>query len=155
MVVSGGGSTGLAAALRLRERAGDAADIVVVERSDRLGGKIRTSTFAGQPVEAGAGTFLTRAAGAESAVLNVPRQVGLDGDIVHPEPVGAAIAIAGQLRPIPGGTLLGIPTTSSTLDGLAKIVDTDPDQGRPLLAPGEDIAVARLVRQRFGYDVVN
>lgn len=158
IVVVGGGITGLAAALRLRERAGDAADIVLVERSHRLGGKIRTSDFAGQPVETGAETFLTREAGAESAVLKVARQVGLGDDLVHPRPVGAAIAVGGQLKAIPGGTLLGIPTSSSTLDGLADLGDlaiTDPDEGKPLLAPGEDIAVGRLVRQRFGYDVVN
>lgn len=155
IVVVGGGITGLAAALRLRERAGDAADIVLVERSDRLGGKIRTSDFAGRPVETGAETFLTREAGVESAVLAVARQVGLGGDLVHPEPVGAAIAVAGELRPIPAGTLLGIPTASSTLDGLAAIEAGDEDSGAPLLAPGEDIAVGRLVRQRFGDEVVD
>jgi protoporphyrinogen/coproporphyrinogen III oxidase len=155
IVVVGGGIAGLAAALRLRERAGDAADIIVVERSDRLGGKLRTVTFAGQPVETGAETFLMRENGADSAVLGLARHVGLGEDLVHPAPVGAAIAVAGQLHPIPGGTLLGIPTTSSDVDGLAKIADGDLDEGRPLLAPGEDIAVGRLVRQRFGYDVVN
>lgn len=155
IVVVGGGITGLAAALRLRERAGDAADIVLIERSDRLGGKLRTAPFAGQQVETGAETFLTREHGAESAVLALARQVGLGDELVHPAGVGAAIAVGGHLHPIPGGTLLGVPTTSSDVDGLAKLSGTDPDEGRPLLAPGEDVAVGRLVRQRYGYDVVN
>jgi oxygen-dependent protoporphyrinogen oxidase len=155
IVVVGGGITGLAAALRLRERAGDAADIILVERSDRLGGKIRTGEFAGRPVETGAESFLMRESGAESAVLQVARQVGLGDELVHPAQVGAAIAVGGALHPIPGGTLLGIPTSSSTLDGLATIQGGDVDAGRPLLAAGEDIAVGRLVRQRYGYEVVN
>jgi oxygen-dependent protoporphyrinogen oxidase len=155
IVVVGGGITGLAAALRLRERAGDAADIVLIERSDRLGGKLRTVPFAGQPVETGAETFLMREHGADSAVLDLVRRVGLGDDVINPAPAGAAIAVGGELRAIPAGTLLGIPTTSSNLDGLATIADSDVDEGRPLLARGEDIAVGRLVRQRFGYDVVN
>ena len=155
IVVVGGGITGLAAALRLRERVGDAADIVLIERSDRVGGKLRTAPFAGQPVETGAETFLMREHGADSAVLDLVRRVGLGDDVINPAPAGAAIAVGGELRPIPAGTLLGIPTTSSNLDGLATIADSDIDEGRPLLAPGEDVAVGRLVRRRFGYDVVN
>ena len=154
IVVVGGGITGLAAAQRLRERAGDAAEIVLVERSDRLGGKLRTVTFAGQPMETGAETFLMQEQG-PSAVAGLARRVGLGDDLIHPAPVAAAIAVAGGLRPIPGGTLMGIPTTSSSLDGLAALAGEDVDEGRPLLAPGSDIAVGRLVRQRFGYDVVN
>ena len=58
VVVVGGGIAGLAAALRLRERA-RGGEIIVVEGSDRLGGKIRTG-LRGETVETGAETFLVR-----------------------------------------------------------------------------------------------
>jgi oxygen-dependent protoporphyrinogen oxidase len=154
-VVVGGGIAGLAAALRLRERAGVGAEILLIDRADRLGGKLRTVPFAGQPVETGAETFLVTEQGRESAALALARRVGLGEDIVHPARLGAAIALDGRLHPIPPGTLLGVPADPSTLNGLATTTDADHDLGRPLLAPGEDIAVAGLVRPRLGYEVVN
>jgi oxygen-dependent protoporphyrinogen oxidase len=75
---------------------------------------------------------------------------------VHPEPVGAAVALGGDLHRIPAGTLLGIPGPGADLGGLATIdADKDDDQGGPLLSDGEDVAVGALVRRRYGYDVVN
>jgi protoporphyrinogen/coproporphyrinogen III oxidase len=152
-VVVGGGIAGLAAAHRLRERAGSGAEIVLVDRARRVGGKLATGVLADQPVETGAETFLMRERGEESAVLLLARRLGLD--LRHPAPVGAAIALGTTLHPIPPGTLLGIPARSSHVDGLATIGGDDTDSGRPLLEPGTDIAVGRLVRARLGYEVVN
>jgi protoporphyrinogen/coproporphyrinogen III oxidase len=157
-VVVGGGIAGLAAALRLRERAAEAgedAEIVVVESTARLGGKLRTGATAGELVETGAEMFLVREGGGESAVLKLARRVGLGAELVHPAAVPAAVAIDGELRPIPGGTLLGIPADPSTVEGLAEAKDADRDEGRPLLAPGEDVAVGLLVRRRLGDQVVD
>ncbi len=155
IVVVGGGVAGLAAAFRLREHAGDAVTIMVVERSDRLGGKLRTSEFAGARVEAGAEMFLIREGGSDSAAVALARRLDLDEDLVHPATVPAAIAVGGALRPIPAATLLGVPSDLSTLDGLVQTADRDEDSGRPLLAPGEDVAVGTLVRRRLGDEVVD
>jgi oxygen-dependent protoporphyrinogen oxidase len=156
IVVIGGGMAGLAAAHRARERAGDAAEILIVDRAQRLGGKIRTGWLGGAPIETGAETFLVREQGQESAVLDLARRVGLGDDLVHPEPVGAAIVLGGQLHPIPAGTLLGIPGPGAKLGELATLDDgRDQDRGGPVLNGGNDIAVGQLVRQRYGYDVVN
>jgi oxygen-dependent protoporphyrinogen oxidase len=150
VVVVGGGVSGLAAAHRLRERGGDAVEIVLLEQSGRLGGKIRTGELAGRWVETGAETFLVRENGADSAVLELARTVGLGERLTHPAPVPAAIAVGGALRPVPAGTLLGIPAQPAGGGG-----DRDVDSGRPLLAPGEDVGVGLLVRQRYGDDVVD
>jgi oxygen-dependent protoporphyrinogen oxidase len=131
------------------------ADLVVVDRADRVGGKLRTSDFAGAAMETGAEAFLMREQGEDSAVLRLARRVGLGDELVHPAPVGAAIAVGGQLRPMPAGTLMGVPADPATVAGLASVTDSDSDAGRPLLGPGEDVAVGRLVRQRLGYEVVN
>ncbi len=154
MVVVGGGIAGLAAAQRLRELSPDA-DIVVLERSDRLGGKIRTESFEGQPVETGAETFLVRDQGRDSAALELAHRVGLGDELVHPAPIPAALALDNALRPIPPGTLMGVPADPATVRHLAHIANGDKDDGQPLLAPGEDIAVGALVRSRFGDEVVD
>jgi oxygen-dependent protoporphyrinogen oxidase len=162
IAVVGGGIAGLAAALRLRDRADQSSEtadqgteIVLFDRADRFGGKLHTGAVAGEPVEAGAEMFLLRDGGLDSAAFTLAHRVGLAGSLVYPAPVPAAIAVGRELRPIPGGTLLGIPSDLSTLDGLARAVDRDTDDGQPLLGPGQDIAVGELVRTRLGDDVVD
>lgn len=149
----GGGIAGLAAAHRLREL-GPELEIVLLEQADRLGGKIWTRPFAGAPVETGAETFLMRDAGAESAALRLAGRLGLTDALVHPAPVPSALAIDADLRPIPAGTLMGIPVDPAAVADLAPVTNTDVDTGRPLLAPGEDVAVGALVRARLGDAVV-
>jgi oxygen-dependent protoporphyrinogen oxidase len=157
IAVVGGGIAGLAAALRLRDRLGPAARITVVEQSERLGGKLRTEAFAGGVLEAGAETFLMRDPdGAPSAAVRLAERVGLAGAIRHPATAQAALAFDGRLRPIPAGTLMGVPADPSTVDGIATVAaGRDGDTGRPLLGPGEDIAVGELVRRRLGDEVAD
>lgn len=162
VAVVGGGIAGLAAAHRLRELGANLdpdlnpdLEIVVLDRADRVGGKIRTQPFAGLPVETGAETFLMRDAGGESAALRLAGRLGLADALVHAAPVPAALALDGRLAPIPGGTLLGIPADPAAVAGIAPVASADGDAGRPLLAAGEDIAVGALVRSRFGDEVVD
>jgi oxygen-dependent protoporphyrinogen oxidase len=157
VVVVGGGIAGLAAAHRLRELGPDL-EIVVVERADRLGGKIHTVPFAGQPVETGAETFLMREAGpgsGESAALALAGRVGLADALVHPSPAPAALALEGELRLIPGATLMGVPADPDAVKDVATVAGRDTDDGRPLLAPGEDVTVGSLVRARMGDEVTD
>ena len=157
IVVVGGGIAGLAAALRLRDRLGDAADITVVEQSDRLGGKLHSTPFAGGVLESGAETFLMRDPdGAPSPAARLVERVGLTGALRHPATTRAALAVAGRLHPIPAGTLMGVPADPSTVDGLAAVpAGRDADTGRPLLAPGADVSVGELVRARLGDEVAD
>ncbi|WP_089153838.1 protoporphyrinogen oxidase [Micromonospora sp. NBS 11-29] len=157
VAIVGGGITGLAAAVRLRDRAPAGTEITVYEQSGRLGGKLRTGELAGGPVEFGAESFLMRdPAGGESAAVTLARRLDLDASIVHPSVGQAALLVDGGLRPVPGGTLVGVP---GDLDKVATVArpaaDADRDAGRPLLAAGEDLAVGRLVRDRLGDAVVD
>lgn len=152
IAVVGGGVAGLAAAAALRKLAGPDLELVVLERAARLGGKLRTGQLAGAPVETGAETFLTTESGAESAALRLAREVGLGDELIHPAPVPAAIVDGGALRPLPAGTLLGIPADPSTLDGY-RIEDRDHDRGHPVLTV-PDVAVGELVADRYGADLV-
>lgn len=157
IAVVGGGITGLAAALRLRDRAPDGSTITVYEQSGSLGGKLRTGSVAGAPVEFGAEAFLTRdPAGGESAAVALARRLGLGEDLVHPATGQAAIALRGRLLPVPGGTLVGVPGDLEKVSALAQpAADRDRDGGGPLLGPDEDVAVGELVRRRLGDEVVD
>ncbi|MEU4755477.1 protoporphyrinogen oxidase, partial [Micromonospora tulbaghiae] len=156
VAIVGGGITGLAAAVRLRDRAPEGTEIIVYEQSGRLGGKLFTGELAGGPVEFGAESFLMRdPAGGESAAVTLARRLGLDEEIVHPTVGQAALLVDGTLRPVPGGTLVGVP---GDLDKVAAVAppaaDADRDAGHPLLADGEDTSVGELVRKRLGDAVV-
>ncbi|GGM27163.1 MULTISPECIES: protoporphyrinogen oxidase [Micromonospora] len=157
VAVVGGGIAGLAAALRLRDRAPAGTEITVYERSGAFGGKLRTGELAGQPVEFGAESFLMRdPAGGESAAVALLRRLDLAGEIVHPTVGQAALAVDGGLRPVPGGTLVGVPGDLAAVATVARPdAAADRDEGHPLLAEGADVAVGALVRRRLGDEVVD
>lgn len=157
IAVVGGGISGLAAAVRLGDRAPEGTTVTVYEGSPVLGGKLRTGELAGYPIELGAENFLVRdPEGGESAAVGLALRLGLGDDLVHPDKVGAAIAYGGRLVPVPGGTLVGVPGDLDAVSALAvPTADRDVDEGRPLLAPGADVAVGALVRRRLGDEVVD
>ncbi|MER7440821.1 protoporphyrinogen oxidase [Micromonospora avicenniae] len=157
VAVIGGGIAGLAAAVRLRDSAPEGTEITVYEQSGTLGGKLRTGELAGQPVEFGAESFLMRdPAGGESAAVALVRRLGLAERIVHPTVGHAALVVDGGLRPVPGGTLVGVPGDLAKVSAVAKPdAAADRDEGRPLLGPGEDVSVGSLVRARYGDEVVD
>src|SRR5689334_21976768 len=109
-----------------------------------LGGKVRTTTIAGGPVERGAEAFLT----SDPSAADLAQTVGLGPALIRPTPAKAALAVGGALRDIPSGTFMGIP-----LLPISGILD-EPAPG-PLLAPGADVAVGALVRPRRGDDAVD
>jgi oxygen-dependent protoporphyrinogen oxidase len=157
VAVVGGGIAGLAAAVRLRDRAPANTEIIVYERSGALGGKLRTGALSGVPVERGAESFLVGAPdGGESAAVRFARRLGLGDSLVHPAALPAALAIGGRMLPVPPGTLVGVPGDLTRLGDVAEpAADADPDDGRPLLAEGDDVAVGALVRARYGDQVTD
>ncbi|MDW5323759.1 protoporphyrinogen oxidase [Plantactinospora sp. KLBMP9567] len=157
IAVVGGGITGLAAALRLRDRLPADTEITVYEQSGALGGKLRTGSLGGATVEFGAEAFLTRdPAGGDSAAVALARRVGLADALVHPAIGRAALAIGGELRPMPPGTLVGVPGDLAAVAPVARpAAERDTDGGRPLLGPDEDPTVGGLVRRRLGDEVVD
>jgi oxygen-dependent protoporphyrinogen oxidase len=155
VAVVGGGVAGLAAALRLRDLLGAPARITVWDKDGGLGGKLRTGDLAGLPVELGADAFLVRDPdGGDSPAVALARRLGLA--LVHPEPVPPALLLDGALRPLPAGTLLGVPGDLAAVAAVATPrPERDRDTGHPLLAGGADVAVGELVRGRLGDEVVD
>ena len=160
-VIVGGGIAGLAAALRLRDRAtvdGPTVDIVVVERARPAGRQAAHRAVRATPrSRPGPRSFLMRDQGDRVRGARAwPAGSDSATTLVHPAPVPAAIALrrrpAPAARPAPCSAYR---PTSSTLDGLAR---RRRRRRRPRAADrcaGEDIAVGALVRQRLGDDVVD
>ena len=104
VLVVGGGITGLTVAYELAGLLPDAS-IELREADDRLGGKLRTSPFAGLPaVDEGADAFLARVPHATA----LAGAVGLGAELTSPTDATAAVWYDG-LHPIPEGLLLGVP----------------------------------------------
>ena len=150
VLIVGGGITGLAAAHRLRERLGEAAEIVVAERAMRLGGKIHTADLAGRPVETGAESLLA----ARPEAVGLARAVGLGDALVHPAGLAPALSLDGRLRDFPSGTMMGIPVDPADVAAVADVKEAA-DSGSPILAPGADMSVGELVRTRLGSEVLD
>ncbi|MEY2421336.1 MAG: protoporphyrinogen/coproporphyrinogen oxidase [Acidimicrobiaceae bacterium] len=146
IAVVGGGITGLATAYELCAHAPDA-EIVVFESSERLGGKVATTTFAGRAIDEGADAFLARVPWG----LDLCRELGIDTQLVSPAQQSAYVWFEGALRRLPAGLVLGVPTD---LDAVAASgIVTEPIVVRPAPAPlagDADIAVGELVRAQLG-----
>jgi protoporphyrinogen/coproporphyrinogen III oxidase len=150
VAVVGAGVSGLAAAHRLRVLLGPAAAITVLDQRDRLGGVLHTVDLAGVPFDVGAEAFLAR----RPEVAALLAELDLADEQVHPTTASATVRAAGRTRPLPGGTLLGVPTSAARLADLLSPAGTaalaaEPD--RPLRwEPGGDVALGGLLRERFG-----
>lgn len=152
VVVVGGGIAGLAAAHALRGTAG--LDVTVLEATDRVGGKLRTSEVEGVAVDEGAESFLVRVPEA----LALARAVGLGDDLVNPASSSASLWARGRLRPIPPRTVLGVPSSLSSVYGVlspAEVARASVDLILPEHASESDESVAAAISRRLGPAVVD
>lgn len=105
VVIVGGGITGVACAHRLLSRRADVR-VTVLEATDRIGGLIRTSPFAGHAgVDEAADAFLLRVPSARNLALSV----GL-GEVLTSPAIAHASVWKGRLHPLPESLMLGVPT---------------------------------------------
>jgi oxygen-dependent protoporphyrinogen oxidase len=150
VVVVGGGITGLVAARALAQAG---AEVWLVE-PEHPGGKLRSTPFAGGILDEAADAFLARV----PEGVDLCRELGLDGDLVSPAMRRAHVWSRGELRLLPEGQLLGVPTD---LDELAASGIVSPegvararlDLAEPFTPPADDVAIGRLVRERLGDEV--
>jgi oxygen-dependent protoporphyrinogen oxidase len=151
VAVVGGGITGVAAAHALAVAGG--VEVVLFERDDRLGGKIRSGRFAGvDGIDEGPDAFLARVPHATA----LAGAVGLGDRLVSPTAASAAVWLEG-LHPLPDGLVLGAPTSIAALArshllswrGKARAA-IEPLLPRTSLEPD---AIGAFIRSRFGDEV--
>ncbi len=155
VVVVGGGIAGIAAAHRVASSRGDV-DVLLLEASDRIGGKLRRVQLAGAWVDVGAEALLAlRPEGLQAA-----QAAGLAGDLVHPLTMSALLRNRGVNRRLPARTLIGIPTDLAAMgaseilsDATLARIASEPARG-PYPPLDADISVGDLVADRFGEEVV-
>ena len=155
VVVVGAGVAGLSAALEVRSLRPDA-EVVLLETSGRVGGKVTRSEVGGVVVDEGADAMLTRVPDG----VALARAAGLETELVAPAAGQAAIWSRGRLVDLPTGTLLGVPTDLDALArsgllsnrGLLRVPLDLVQPGGPVV---DDISVGDLVARRFGREVVD
>ncbi|MEX2104589.1 MAG: protoporphyrinogen oxidase, partial [Bacilli bacterium] len=111
VLIIGGGITGLSAAYYLQKLCKEKQldhRIILVEKSERLGGKIQTINRDGYVLETGPDSMLKRKTEALDLTFDLLLENGLVG--TNPKASAAAILHKGKLHPIPPGFVYGIPT---------------------------------------------
>ncbi|QNQ89532.1 protoporphyrinogen oxidase [Corynebacterium poyangense] len=152
--IIGAGLAGLTAAYELRCQ-DPSATIDVFEATERIGGKLLTVPFNSGPVDLGAEAFLARNT---SAYQFFSEELGLT--TVTPSGLPSSVYSQGTLQPLPHAGMMGIPATSEPIRDLisaesAHRIDHE-TEGSPIMwRRGQDMSVGRLVRQRYGDDVVD
>jgi oxygen-dependent protoporphyrinogen oxidase len=147
-VVVGAGIAGLAAAHELAA-AGD--DVLVLEGSPSVGGKLRRAEVAGVTVDVGAEAMLNR----RPEAVDLARSLGLD--LVHPATISSRIWTRGALRPLPR-SVMGVPADLDELGRTGLLSEAGVARARAEVlapAPTEDVSVAAFVADRLGEEVVD
>ncbi|MEU1333391.1 protoporphyrinogen oxidase [Streptomyces sp. NPDC005865] len=152
VIVVGGGISGLTAALRLRADA----EVTVLEGAPVIGGKLRTGTLAGVPVDEGAESLMAL----RPEAVRLAEDVGLGDDLCDPAPAPTTLWSHGALRPLPPGHVMGIPTDPDALAGTGLLSDEAAarlrlDETLPAEPQADDVSVAEYLGGRLGQEAVD
>lgn len=159
VAVVGGGITGLATAWFLRHGtegpSGPPPEVVLLEASDRLGGKILSVPFDGLTLDVGADAFLARRPEAE----RLARRLGLGDDLVAPRSGQVWLWVRDGLHPLPERTVFGVPSDARTLlggvVGPATVARTVAEALSRVAPPEGDVSIAELIEPRLGREVLD
>ncbi|MEZ4521625.1 MAG: protoporphyrinogen oxidase [Thermomicrobiales bacterium] len=150
VAVIGGGIAGLSAALTLQDAG---VDVVLIESSDRLGGKIRTERTGDYIIEAGPDSILSY----KPAGLAMIERVGLMDRVINTREGGQGTSILhrGRLQPLPEGMTGLVPadvrslSTTGLLSWRGK-VRLALEYFLPASRKATDESVGGFVRRRLG-----
>lgn len=158
VVIVGGGITGLSAAFYMQKEArekGLPLDVLLVEASNRLGGKIQTVRRDGFIIERGPDSFLIR----KKSIGILAEELGIEDELVRNATGQAYIFLNGQLHPIPGGSIMGIPTEigpflKTGLFSLSGKLRAAGDFVLPRTHIDGDQSLGQFFRRRLGGEIV-
>ena len=144
--VVGGGIAGLAAAWHLVRRAPHL-EVTILEGSSRVGGKLRVEQVGDVAVDVGAESVLAR----RPEATQLFEELGLADRVTHPARVPASIVAGGVRRPMPTGTLMGVPSDPESVRGLltdAEVRRLTAEQESPPV--DGDVSVGEFIDARLG-----
>ncbi len=164
VVIIGGGISGLAAAHRLLERCAEddarPVEVLLIERSTRLGGTIHTRRRDGFLLEAGPDSFISE----KPEAVALAHRLGLDHHLIETESTHrrSFIVRKGRLLPVPEGFQLLAPSrlwpfvTSNIFSWTGKArMALDMLLPRKQQTNGStDESLAQFVRRRFGSEAL-
>ena len=158
VAVIGGGVTGLTAAYYLQKKAqlnNLPVDVVLIESSLRLGGKIQTLRKDGFIVERGPESFLDY----KNSVRELAKDLGIEQQMVQNNDGRTFVAVGSHLYPIPnilmfGGALEVSSFITSGLFSLSGKLRAAGDLLLPKTKEDEDEPIGDFFRRRFGKEVV-
>lgn len=158
VAIIGGGITGLAAAYYMQKEAkekGYPLEVILIEATHRLGGKIQTVRKNGFIIERGPDSFLAR----KKSFGLLAEDLGISDQLVSNATGQAYILVNDGLYPIPGGSVMGVPTqispfvTSGLFSWSGKFRAAG-DFILPKSSVNGDQSVGQFLRRRFGGEVV-
>ena len=159
VAIIGGGIAGLSAAYCLEKirRGGAELEWVLFEKSERLGGVIRTDYAEGCVLEAGPDSFLS----IKPEAAELCRELGLGSDIIRSNDFQRKtyILIQGRLVPLPDGLQFMVPTrvlpmVTTRLFSLATKMRMARERSIAPESREQDESVADFVRRHFGQEMV-
>jgi oxygen-dependent protoporphyrinogen oxidase len=129
-------------------------NVTVLEADTHLGGKVVAADVAGIVVDTGPDALMVRSPAAAQLVS----ELGLDDSLRPPSGAGAFLWSRGRLRPLPTGSVFGVPDKlvpllrSGLLDPIG-FVRAGADLVLPRREPAGDPTIEQLLRPRFGRQV--
>lgn len=159
VVVIGGGITGITTAYYLQKEAKEKdlpIETLLIEASDRLGGKVQTYTENGYVIEKGPDSFLAR----KLSASRLAEEAGLKDQLVNNGTGKSYILIKDKLHSMPGGAIMGIPTKIAPFvkSGMFSPLGKLRAGGDFILPPSNvqgDQSLGKFFRRRFGNEVVD
>ncbi|EAP98908.1 putative protoporphyrinogen oxidase [Janibacter sp. HTCC2649] len=150
VVVIGGGVAGLTAARDLLVSM-PGAQVVLLDASDRVGGKVRREEIGGHLVDVGAEAMLA----VRPEALDLVGELADSAEVVTPTTTSARVWSRDGLHPLPR-TRIGVPFADSVVAGLLT-ADEEFRMRAEAEAPevGDDVSVADYIGGRLGSAVVD
>ena len=152
-VVVGGGVTGLGAAWELT---GAGHRVLLVEASERFGGKVHSETVDGFLVEHGPDSFVSYRPGA----VRMAADLGMADDVVPAVPPRLVhLRVGGRMEPIPAGMGMVLPTrlvpfARTRILSWPQKLRAALDLVLPRVLGAQDMSIGALLRRRLGTGVV-
>jgi protoporphyrinogen oxidase len=154
VIIVGAGISGLAAVYYVKKQVPEA-QVTLLESSDRIGGKIRTVRRDGFVIECGPEGYMAR----KPTLTNLIKEVGLGDRLIHSNSGTYYIYVNKQLRQMPKGSVMGIPTkmlpmvTSGLISPAGKL-RAALDLFIPHVYRDKDISLREFFEKRLGSELV-